>query len=231
MLERENMNVPPLVEDSTSAPRPVSERQQQIADAAAKLFSKQGYYRTNILQISELAGISSGLIYQYFKNKEEVLFLTVLQVLESYEREIPAALKGVEHPLERLTTALRAYCGVVDSQRDGTVLAYRSTKSLLPEQQAVIKKAELRTNDLLKECLEHCVREGLLVQANPLLHAYQLALFSHAWALKHWAYLDTFTLDEYVAEGERLLIEPFLTKKGWEEKEQASNGAGRAASD
>ncbi len=223
------MNVPPILESSASVPRLVAKRRQQIADAAVKLFSEQGYYRTKILQISELAGISSGLIYQYFRNKEEVLFLTVLQVLESYMREIPAALEGVEHPLERLTKALHAYCGVVDSRRDATVLAYRSTKSLMPEQQSVIKKAELRTNDLLKQCIEDCVRDGLLEKANPMLHAYQLALFSHAWALKQWAYRDSFTLEEYVAEGERLLIEPFLTKKGWNEKGKLSQGVDRTA--
>ena len=42
-------------------------------EAALKKFAEQGYNSTSISQIAETAGISKGLIYNYFKNKEEIL--------------------------------------------------------------------------------------------------------------------------------------------------------------
>ena len=51
-------------------------------------------------------------------------------MLDSYHRAIPAALEGVEEPLARFCTAVRAYCTVNDEKGDATVLAYRETKSL-----------------------------------------------------------------------------------------------------
>jgi len=39
-------------------------------------------------------------------------------------------------------------------------------------------------------------------------------LFSHAWALKQWALRGRYSLEDYVEEGIKLLVEPFLTDKG-----------------
>jgi hypothetical protein len=39
-------------------------------------------------------------------------------------------------------------------------------------------------------------------------------MYCHAWALKHWAFRDRYGLKRYVAEGVKLLVEPFLTDKG-----------------
>jgi len=205
---------PGIVESAVTDPKLVGERRQQIVRAAIKLFSEQGYYGTTIQHIAREAGISVGLIYQYFRDKDDVLFLTLKLVLESYENEIPAALEGVEHPLERLCVALGAYCRIVDRMRDATVLTYRSTKSLRADRRTFIKEGEERTNRLLEGCLRACISGGHMRPVNDFLLVYQYVHFSHAWALKQWAFRDRYSLDDYVEEGIKLLVEPFLTEKG-----------------
>ncbi|HEY1582820.1 MAG TPA: TetR/AcrR family transcriptional regulator [Chthoniobacterales bacterium] len=49
------------------------ERRRQILVAAMACFAKCGFHQTSMHDISEEAGISVGLIYRYFKNKEEVI--------------------------------------------------------------------------------------------------------------------------------------------------------------
>ena len=208
------MNSPGTVESVVTDPRLVGERRQQIVNAAIKLFAEQGYYSTTIQSIAREAGISVGLIYQYFRDKDDVLFLTLKLVLETYEREIPTALEGVEHPLERLCLALGAYCRVVDRLREATVLTYRSTKSLRADRRIFIKDGEIRTNRLLEACLRACIAGGHLRPLNDHLLVYQYVLFAHAWALKQWALRERYTLDDYIDEGIKLLVEPFLTEKG-----------------
>ena len=88
------MSSPGTVESVVTDPKLVGERREQIIRAAIKLFSEQGYYSTTIQHIAREAGISVGLIYQYFRDKDDVLFLTLKLVLETYEKEIPAALAG-----------------------------------------------------------------------------------------------------------------------------------------
>ncbi len=46
---------------------------QRIMDAAFALIASQGYEKTSIAQIAEKAGVSKGLLYNYFKSKEDLL--------------------------------------------------------------------------------------------------------------------------------------------------------------
>lgn len=205
---------PGHVESLVTDTRLVEERRGQILRAAVKLFSDEGYYTTTISQIAREAGISTGLIYQYFGDKDDILFLSLKLVLETYEREIPPRLEGARNPVERLCMALWAYCTIVDGLRDATVLAYRSTKSLRADRRALIKEEETRTNRLLQACLRACIAGGYMRRINEYLQVYQYVNFCHAWALKHWALRAKFSLGKYVDAGIGLLVEPFLTDKG-----------------
>jgi len=48
-------------------------RRQQIMDAALKLFAIEGYGHCSISMLASRAGISKGLMYNYFESKEELL--------------------------------------------------------------------------------------------------------------------------------------------------------------
>ena len=49
------------------------ERKTSILDAALHLFGKEGYHSASISKISKKAGVSKGLMYNYFESKEELL--------------------------------------------------------------------------------------------------------------------------------------------------------------
>jgi AcrR family transcriptional regulator len=49
------------------------EKRQHILDAALKLFADNGFHATSISSIAKEAGISKGLMYNYFENKEALL--------------------------------------------------------------------------------------------------------------------------------------------------------------
>jgi AcrR family transcriptional regulator len=219
---------PDYVESLVADPRLVEERRGQIVRAAVRLFSEQGYYTTTIQQIARQAGISTGLVYQYFRDKDDLLLLALMQVLESYEQEIPRNLEGIEHPVARLCTAVGTYCAVVDRLRDATVLTYRSSKSLRAERRALLMEGETRTNRLLEGCIRACVECGDMLPVNEHLLAYSYVMFCHAWALKHWALGKRYTLERYLAEGLTLLLEPFLTARGREAYLSLESGAAAA---
>ncbi len=52
---------------------PSLDRRTQILEAAVICFAKRGFHQTSMHDISAEAGISVGLIYRYFENKEEVI--------------------------------------------------------------------------------------------------------------------------------------------------------------
>jgi AcrR family transcriptional regulator len=54
-------------------PKTVEDRREQILDAAMRAFARKGFTRATNKDIAQEAGITPGLIYHYFENKEAVL--------------------------------------------------------------------------------------------------------------------------------------------------------------
>ncbi len=71
-------------------------RKEEIAAAAMQLFANHGFERTSISEIAKTAGVSKGLMYNYFKNKDllvkEIVLEGLHQIMESldfnFEREL-----------------------------------------------------------------------------------------------------------------------------------------------
>ena len=53
-------------------PVPVDKR-RQILDAAIRVFARQGFHATRVSDIADEAGVAYGLVYHYFRSKDEVL--------------------------------------------------------------------------------------------------------------------------------------------------------------
>jgi len=193
----------------------IAERRAQFVAAATALFGRNSYDSTTMKDISKLAGFSAGLIYAYVQTKEDMLFLVLQNILESYCRLIPKSLENVTDPIERFCMAVRAYCKVVDEYSDATLLAYRATKYLSSDRKAEIKKLELESNHLVAECIRNCIDAGYFRPINDHLMAYQVVMVAHGWALKRWVLGKSMILDEYIAESLDLFLHGAMTEAGW----------------
>ena len=49
------------------------EKKEKIIQAGFELICKKGYYNTNTAEIAKVAGVSTGIVYQYFKDKHDIL--------------------------------------------------------------------------------------------------------------------------------------------------------------
>ncbi|OHD71222.1 MAG: hypothetical protein A2W19_10595 [Spirochaetes bacterium RBG_16_49_21] len=57
-------------------------RRQQIVNTAKQMFIDKGFQSTHIGQVCEKLNIARGTVYQYFRNKKEILFAIIDVVLE-----------------------------------------------------------------------------------------------------------------------------------------------------
>jgi AcrR family transcriptional regulator len=64
------------------------EKTELILAAALRLFASKGYHSTTISHITREAGISKGLVYNYFESKESILFT----LIENYTNIIDSML-------------------------------------------------------------------------------------------------------------------------------------------
>ncbi len=78
-------------------------RQQRILQAATTLFNRDGYDRTRIEDIAEIAEVSAGTAYNYYQSKADILIAVVsMEVVESFE----AGRKLVDSPPSSVAGAL-----------------------------------------------------------------------------------------------------------------------------
>jgi TetR/AcrR family transcriptional regulator, repressor for uid operon len=85
------------------------DRRVQILDAAMVCFAKRGFHQASMHDISAEAGISVGLIYRYFENKEAV----IAAMADRHKKEIHAVLERARQAptlLESLEILFTAHC-------------------------------------------------------------------------------------------------------------------------
>jgi AcrR family transcriptional regulator len=94
-----------VMNESRSAPRksPRQERSrrtvERILDAATRIFHEQGYAGATTNDIADEAGVSVGSLYQYFPNKDALLFALT-------QRHIETTTTGLSELLSKLSAEL-----------------------------------------------------------------------------------------------------------------------------
>jgi len=51
----------------------VEDKRRQLLDAAVRVFARKGFHASRVGDIAEEAGVAHGLLYHYFKSKDQVL--------------------------------------------------------------------------------------------------------------------------------------------------------------
>jgi TetR/AcrR family transcriptional repressor of uid operon len=85
------------------------DRPTQILDAALVCFAKRGFHQASMHDISTEAGISVGLIYRYFENKDAV----ISAMADRHKKEIQEVLERARQAsnlLESLEILFTAHC-------------------------------------------------------------------------------------------------------------------------
>jgi AcrR family transcriptional regulator len=153
-------------------PKILEDRREQIIEAAMLVFAQKGYARATTKDIASAAGITPGLIYHYFENKEALL-KAIIEARSPVQdvRTWPAQLR--ELPLESmLHTLIERMLGIAESEPFVQLI-----RLFLPE---VIQNPEIAPLGLatfqeevvfLKDYLAEHMQAGELRDADPALLA------------------------------------------------------------
>jgi len=95
-----------------------NDKRKLILDAAAAIFAEIGYQKARIQDIAKSAGVADGTIYQYFKNKQEILFTLPLEKTRELLSIQKEHLNGIKNPELRLQVLIADYLRFFDANRD-----------------------------------------------------------------------------------------------------------------
>lgn len=85
------------------------DRRRIILNAAAELFSTQGFDRTTIRDIAGQAGLLPGSVYHYFSSKEDLYMAVHQEGFRSVMLQLQAAVDEASDPWERLKRAFTVH--------------------------------------------------------------------------------------------------------------------------
>ena len=83
----------------------MTEKQEKIVQAALQLFAKEGYNATSTSKVAKAAGVSEGLIFRHFGNKEGLLQAILKKGEEKFKMMIVDVVMETE-PKEVIRKAL-----------------------------------------------------------------------------------------------------------------------------
>ena len=104
------MSSKPVAIPAPSPPGPIRQRRKEqrpgeIIDAALQEFARHGFAATRLEDVAELAGVTKGTIYFYFKDKEELFKAAARSALLPALKEIETLSSDFEGSAEELLRA------------------------------------------------------------------------------------------------------------------------------
>lgn len=76
------------------------EKKTKIIKAGLDLFCEKGFYHTNTVEIAKAAGVSTGTVYCYFKDKKDIYNASFEYFLDSYLRPLLVELENLPKPVD-----------------------------------------------------------------------------------------------------------------------------------
>ena len=76
------------------------EKKTKIIKAGLDLFCEKGFYNTNTVEIAKAAGVSTGTVYSYFKDKKDIYIASFEYFLDSCLRPLLDELENLPKPVD-----------------------------------------------------------------------------------------------------------------------------------
>jgi TetR/AcrR family transcriptional repressor of bet genes len=78
-------------------------RREQIHRAAAEVIAARGLDRTTIREVAQVAGVSTGTVNHYFKNRLDMLLQTLVYVSEKFQTSWAGVLAAAQPGMDRFS--------------------------------------------------------------------------------------------------------------------------------
>lgn len=95
----------------------INQRRSQLIRAAYKVVGEKGYYDFTIRDIAREAGLSTGLVHYYFKNREDLLLNLLKEMNANLKHYLNKALSVLEDPRDKLLAFCDQAFDLVDREK------------------------------------------------------------------------------------------------------------------
>jgi AcrR family transcriptional regulator len=148
------MNMAPRIVDK-------EQRRKDIASACADLIHEVGIRKLTVAQVAKTAGIGKGTIYEYFENKDDIVFEIINIHIEHSHNEFLETIKDVKTTKEKL---LLCFKFVLDDSEENLkhFNGYKEYISIvLSDENTAMREFNSSCNEFFDIQLRKIIQEGI----------------------------------------------------------------------
>jgi len=138
-------------------------RRQGIADTAVRMFSQVGYENVSLIMIAAAAGVSRTALYQYFRDKREVMDAAILSVTGHIARDSAKILGERLSANARLEKVCHTVAEVMFAHKDFLIAVFDFTIGMVRSRDNVgpaLNKFTAGTRKAVLHLIEQGKRRG-----------------------------------------------------------------------
>lgn len=163
-------------------------RKREILKSALHLFSRRGFFKTKMDEISEKAMISKGLLYFYFKSKEEILEEIIKEIYRGFIEKIEEIEKDKIPPIEKLKEFIKFEWNFYKKNKRFARLIfelYQEEKYFLKEKEVkTFREIHLKEKEILTNIIKESIEKGFLKNYDPELLSFIISSLFHFLFMK-----------------------------------------------
>jgi AcrR family transcriptional regulator len=188
-----HVRIPTSVKDDAL----VQKRRDQICKAALQAFTKHGFHETNLRQVTKLAGLAYGSIYDYVESKDDILFLIYDSILSELYHQLEEAARSTDDPVMQVRALIKAAMDHTDEYQDAILLLYQESRVLKTSGHlSEVFEKERSYLKIFRDVLERGSKMGVFNLTNVKIMENIMPLMCSTWALKRWN-LQRISKEEY----------------------------------
>ncbi|MFC1980940.1 TetR/AcrR family transcriptional regulator [Chloroflexota bacterium] len=129
-----------------------------IIEKSGSLFLKKGYDRTSMRDIARSCGYEAGNIYNYFRNKEQLLYEVIKEETERFISLIKhIEVDDITNPVEQLRSLIEIHFNFILGKKGGKLIFDKESKNLTPAH----RKKIIESRDMWESIVRKIIRRGI----------------------------------------------------------------------
>jgi AcrR family transcriptional regulator len=190
-------------------------RKRQITRAAYEIIAEKGYYNFTMMDIARRAGVSSGLIHHYFKDKENMLVTLLREMQQVIRATTEKAIASEEDPRKKLEALIDTAFNLVESDREYlfVIFDFLTQIKLNERMQRILSKLYRGYREIWVQLLEDGMKKGVFIQMD--VHFISSFCVAAILGLEQMWVVDNnaFFYRDYTRRIRKLILDMLLVKK------------------
>lgn len=188
------------------------ERKRQILTSAIKTFGEKGFQNATVAEIAKDAGIGDATIYEYFKNKEDLLLAIPVETTKDLITQINDHMMGIKGAFNKLRKFIWWWLNYIEKNPGYGAIVLLELKTSKTYVSTEAYQAARNFYQIVLSIIKEGQEEGTIKKEINIYLARSLCVGAIEHIIIRWLLKDRkYSLTQYADELADLLIDSFKT--------------------